>query len=254
MSPLQRSPRPRVGCPVGATRIRSIIERLRRGRPPDSRLFRTRINGRRVGGSEPTSRLATQYPPSWPKQSRRSCLKRLSRGCDYYKPDTRWRRRRPPRTYDCFAMRPGDPGYPSPSSATASVIMRANRPSDTGPEVRLRSALHRSGLRFWRNRTLVAGGVRTRPDILFPRARVAVFVDGCFWHGCPEHGSIPKANSHYWKPKLARNVSRDRITDAALLSSGWAVVRVWEHESTAEAALRVAHLVQKIRRSRSALG
>src|SRR4051794_7890701 len=98
--------------------------------------------------------------------------------------------------------------------------MRANRRRDTAPELAIRSRLHRMGLRF-----RVDAPVRTdvglvRPDILFPRARVAVFIDGCYWHGCPEHGELPKANRSFWKTKFARNRARDSQQTAALSESG----------------------------------
>jgi DNA mismatch endonuclease (patch repair protein) len=79
-----------------------------------------------------------------------------------------------------------------------------------------------------------------RVDIVFPRPRLAVFVDGCFWHCCPEHGGRPKANAEYWTPKLARNVERDRQTDARLRSAGWTVLRIWEHVPPDRAANLVA--------------
>lgn len=141
-------------------------------------------------------------------------------------------------------MKPGESGYPNPTSATASVIMRANPPMNTGPEVRVRSALHRAGFRFRKNRAVAAGGIRARPDVVFPAARVAVFVDGCFWHRCPEHGTSPRSNDDYWTPKLARNVERDQRIDEALSASGWTVIRVWEHEPPAEAATRIATAVR----------
>ena len=82
------------------------------------------------------------------------------------------------------------------------------------------------------------------PDVVFTRARVVVFVDGCFWHGCPEHQVVPARNRDYWVPKLSRNVERDRQADEALSSDGWAVVRVWEHEDVAAAGLRIESLVR----------
>jgi DNA mismatch endonuclease, patch repair protein len=110
--------------------------------------------------------------------------------------------------------------------------MRANRRRDTKPELALRRALHGRGLRYRKDLRLdLAGGARVRPDIAFTARRVAVFVDGCFWHACPQHGTRPAANTWYWEPKLAKNVQRDRAADAALASAGWAVVRVWEHEA-----------------------
>lgn len=81
--------------------------------------------------------------------------------------------------------------------------------------------------------------------MLFTRARVAVFVDGCFWHGCPEHGTWPSNNASWWKAKLLHNMSRDRDTDRRLVEQGWAVVRVWEHDDTTEAARRVEALVRR---------
>jgi DNA mismatch endonuclease, patch repair protein len=108
--------------------------------------------------------------------------------------------------------------------------MRANRRTDTKPEMALRRALHRQGLRYRKDYRLDLDGARVRPDIAFTARRVAVFVDGCFWHACPVHGTKPAANTWYWGPKLARNVERDRAADAALAAAGWRVVRVWEHE------------------------
>jgi DNA mismatch endonuclease (patch repair protein) len=96
--------------------------------------------------------------------------------------------------------------------------------------------LHARGLRFRKDLRLTPDGVHVRPDIVFTRARVAVFVDGCFWHRCPIHGNEPKRNTNYWGPKLDRNVWRDRRQDEALRSVGWTVVRVWEHEPVEKAA------------------
>lgn len=109
--------------------------------------------------------------------------------------------------------------------------MQSNRRRDTGPEKSLRSALHGLGLRFRVDLPIALEGRRpVRPDIVFTRSRVAIFVDGCFWHGCPEHFAAPRSNRTYWGPKIARNVERDSEVTAALTSSGWHVVRVWEHE------------------------
>ena len=127
--------------------------------------------------------------------------------------------------------------YPHPASEGRSANMRANRRTDTKPELALRRALHGRGLRYRKDYRLdLAGGARVRPDIAFTARRVAIFVDGCFWHCCPQHGTRPAANTWYWEPKLQRNVERDRAADAALLAAGWQVVRVWEHE-TLDAAL-----------------
>src|SRR5215469_11123251 len=119
--------------------------------------------------------------------------------------------------------------YPHPSSAGRSANMRANRRTDTKPELALRRALHKLGYRFRKDYRLdLDSGRRVRPDIAFTARRVAVFVDGCFWHACPQHGSKPRANDWYWTPKLARNVERDRVADETLAAAGWQVVRIWE--------------------------
>ena len=115
---------------------------------------------------------------------------------------------------------------------------------DTGPERAVRSELHRRGLRFRLDRAVLAH-VKTRPDLVFTSQRVAVFVDGCFWHCCPEHASWPKANADWWRRKLEANVRRDRLTDAALTDAGWLVIRIWEHESPLEAADRIELAVRE---------
>jgi len=114
--------------------------------------------------------------------------------------------------------------------------MKANRRTDTKPELALRHALHRLGYRYRKDYRLdLVGGRRVRPDIVFTARKLAVFVDGCFWHACPEHGSKPRANEWYWGPKLIKNVERDRVNDAALILAGWTVVRLWEHVPIDEA-------------------
>jgi DNA mismatch endonuclease (patch repair protein) len=117
--------------------------------------------------------------------------------------------------------------------------MRSNRRTGTGPERKLRSELHRRGLRFRVDFPIDAAGLKVRPDIVFTARHVAVFVDGCFWHGCSQHGSVPKANADYWAPKLRRNAERDRENDTRLHAAGWEVIRVWEHENPASAAERI---------------
>jgi DNA mismatch endonuclease, patch repair protein len=140
--------------------------------------------------------------------------------------------------------------HPLPSSEGRSANMRANRRTDTKPEMALRRALHGRGYRYRKDYRLdLAPGQRVRPDIAFTARRVAVFVDGCFWHACPEHGTKPAANTWYWDPKLRRNVERDRAADAALAAAGWEVVRVWEHVPL-EAA--VTAVIEALARSRSA--
>ena len=117
---------------------------------------------------------------------------------------------------------------------------------DTAPELALRSVLHRRGLRY-RVQLHVPGNRRRRIDIAFTRVKVAVFVDGCFWHGCPEHGTRPVANSEWWDWKMQRNQNRDADTNRLLAEHGWVVVRVWEHEDPVEAAERVAEVVRSRR-------
>jgi DNA mismatch endonuclease (patch repair protein) len=125
---------------------------------------------------------------------------------------------------------PKRPAYPKAASPGRAANMRAIRRTDTKPELALRRALHRMGYRFRKDHRLdLDSGRRVRPDIAFTARKVAVFVDGCFWHACPEHGSRPSVNQGYWNPKLVRNVERDRVADAALEQAGWQVVRLWEH-------------------------
>lgn len=135
--------------------------------------------------------------------------------------------------------------YPEPSNATASKIGRANRRRDTKPEIRIRSNLHGRGLRYRKDLLLRSGDVRVRPDVVFTRRRIAVFVDGCFWHGCPDHQHTPKRNREYWAPKLRANVDRDRRVDAALAADGWTVIRIWEHEDPDHASERVEVTVRE---------
>ncbi len=122
--------------------------------------------------------------------------------------------------------------------------MQGNRKRDTRPELALRSELHRRGLRY-RIDTGPLKSLRCRADIVFRRQKVAVFVDGCFWHGCPEHGTSPRTNATYWNAKIARNIERDRFNETELSAAGWAVVRVWEHEAPGDAADRIARALTK---------
>ena len=138
------------------------------------------------------------------------------------------------------------PPAPAPSSVAVHKVMQGNRGSDTRPEVALRSALHRMGLRFRKNARPQAD-LRCRADLVFRAQRIAVFVDGCYWHRCPTHGVMPSQNSRYWRAKLDRNVERGRRKDADLTDAGWTVVRVWEHEPVEVAANRVAAIVASAR-------
>lgn len=117
--------------------------------------------------------------------------------------------------------------------------MRGNRGSDTKPELAVRRALHRRGRRYRVHHPIELDTVRVRPDVVFTRARVAVFIDGCYWHGCPTHGTRARANAGYWSAKIARNRARDIRNDAALQGAGWRVVRAWEHEPVSNVVLRI---------------
>lgn len=121
--------------------------------------------------------------------------------------------------------------------------MQQQKSRDTQPELALRRLLHARGLRY-RVHAQPLKDLRRRADVVFGRARVAVFIDGCFWHGCPQHGNPrPLANTWYWPAKIAGNQARDTDTDQRLRAAGWEVVRVWEHSDPGEVADRVAALV-----------
>ena len=124
--------------------------------------------------------------------------------------------------------------------------MQANRSRDTRPEMAIRRLLHAMGLRY-RVDVRPVKKVRRRADVVFGPARVAVFVDGCFWHCCPEHGSVPATNVDYWVPKLERNVERDEETNALLKKEGWRVIRIWEHQDPVASARRIAKEVENRR-------
>lgn len=134
--------------------------------------------------------------------------------------------------------------FPPAIDVQVSRRMKRTRGRDNDLERALRSELHRLGLRFRLHRKLLPRSTRTA-DVVFPRQRVAVYVDGCFWHGCPVHGTWPKRNAEWWRSKIEANIRRDRDTDARLEELGWLVVRVWEHEAPNEAALRVASAVNE---------
>lgn len=127
---------------------------------------------------------------------------------------------------------------PPTTDAATSRRMSRQRTRDTAPEVALRRALHRLGYRYLVDAPL-PGMPRRRADIVFTARKVAVFVDGCFWHGCPEHGTWPVKNGAWWESKLKANLERDRDTTARLEEIGWTVVRIWEHEGPDEALAAV---------------
>ena len=131
--------------------------------------------------------------------------------------------------------------------------MRAVRGRDTSPEMTLRCSLHRQGLRGYR---VAPRRIRGVPDLAYIGLRLAIFVDGCYWHGCPQHCRRPSSNTEYWHTKIARNVERDQRTTQELRTNGWVVLRLWEHEIMPEprvAVERIAAQLQKLRRARSSL-
>ena len=122
--------------------------------------------------------------------------------------------------------------------------MQANRRRDTQPELALRRFLHARGLRYRVDYRPIPC-LRNKADIVFTRRKVAVFIDGCFWHGCPEHYFASKTNVDYWEPKIEQNRLRDEAVTAAIEEAGWRVIRVWEHESVEEAADRIEAAVRR---------
>ncbi|WP_329338759.1 very short patch repair endonuclease [Streptomyces sp. NBC_00663] len=123
---------------------------------------------------------------------------------------------------------------------------------NTAAELAVRRLLHAAGLRY-RVEYRVPGMARRRIDVAFPGVKVAVLIDGCFWHGCPQHATHPKANAEWWREKLDRNMARDRETTEHLTAEGWTVLRFWEHEAPEDVAVRVAAAVEQ-RRAKQAGG
>jgi DNA mismatch endonuclease, patch repair protein len=138
---------------------------------------------------------------------------------------------------------------PAATDEAARKRMRSTRRRDTAAEMAIRRALHSAGLRY-RIDHPVLDDRRRRVDVVFSRERVAVFVDGCFWHSCPEHRTTPKANRAWWKAKLRANWERDRRTDEELRARGWTVIRSWEHEDPELVAARVRRVVLARRREK----
>lgn len=123
--------------------------------------------------------------------------------------------------------------------------MQGNKRRDTGPELAVRRAVHAAGLRY-RVDFRPLPSLNRRADLVFTKSKVAVFVDGCFWHGCPEHHVIAQTNAAYWAGKVNANRRRDVETDVALHEAGWRVVRAWEHEDSDDVAARVERAVRGI--------
>ncbi|MFJ1585954.1 very short patch repair endonuclease [Streptomyces sp. NPDC088197] len=124
--------------------------------------------------------------------------------------------------------------------------MRRQASRDTTPEVAVRRLLHAAGYRYRLHRP-VPGLRRRTIDIVFPGPKIAVFLDGCFWHGCPAHATRPKSNAEWWREKLDRNMERDLETTSQLSGEGWTVLRFWEHEDPLAVAEHVAEVVEKAR-------
>lgn len=133
---------------------------------------------------------------------------------------------------------------PTPSSKAALNRMKAAKPRDTAPEKALRSELYKRSLSY-RIDVRPVKELNRRADIVFRSTKVAVFVDGCFWHGCPKHGTQAKANAEFWKNKIKRNQERDEETNKLLKKAGWTVVRVWEHEDPEKAGKKIHGIVIK---------
>ncbi|EST37704.1 DNA glycosylase [Streptomycetaceae bacterium MP113-05] len=127
--------------------------------------------------------------------------------------------------------------------------MQAIRSRDTKPEKCIRRLIHAQGLRY-RVAARPLPDLRRTADIVLRPTKVAVFVDGCYWHGCPEHYKVPRVNSDYWSEKIDKNVTRDKETNRKLAEAGWAVLRFWEHESPGDCALRIVETVNGRKRSR----
>jgi DNA mismatch endonuclease (patch repair protein) len=137
---------------------------------------------------------------------------------------------------------------PRASSRLTAERMRRQARRDTAAELAIRTILHRQGLRY-RVDMRVLPGMTRRADVVFRRERIALFVDGCFWHGCPQHRTYPKSNADWWARKIQGNIDRDRDTDQQLQAAGWTVIRVWEHESPEKAAAIVMEAVKRRRKT-----
>ena len=142
-------------------------------------------------------------------------------------------------------------GIPEPSSEEARRRMEAQGQRDTDAELKIRSILHRMGFRYRVDHGPLRE-VRRKADLAFIGPRVAVFVDGCFWHGCPIHGTWPKANAEFWRTKIEANRRRDADTDQRLQEAGWKVIRIWQHDNPEEATRKIARLVRSRSRTKRA--
>lgn len=139
------------------------------------------------------------------------------------------------------------------SNSRVRRVMLGNRSRDTKPEMAVRRACHALGLRYRVDSRPIAT-LRRRADLVFPTERVAVFVDGCYWHGCPVHYVASKSNVGYWHDKIERNVQRDVETNDALREAGWRSIRVWQHDDPSAAATQIAEIVRSRRLRNGGLG
>lgn len=146
---------------------------------------------------------------------------------------------------------PEGKSYLKPSSLAVTNVMKANKKTDTKPEVAIRTRLHRMGFRFRKDCLIRTNGGNCRPDILFRSARLAIFIDGCFWHFCPDHGHMPRSNKQYWEQKLNRNKCRDIKNTSWLKEHGWHVIRLWEHVPTQEAVQIITQKLSELKSNKS---
>ena len=245
LEPQGDDPRCRTTSNLGRKPARSPIPRPRRSRrskmPITGHASRrwSRHDSNCTGSSAPTSSLATSHR-----------LRLVVPRRPGYPDACHWRVR-PHRTILTPVSPEKLPPPPRASTSAVRVVMQGNRRRDTKAELRLRSALHRLGLRFRVDRQIGSGRGAPRPDIAFVRPLLAVFVDGCFWHACPEHGTQPRSNTSYWTAKIARNRVRDAANTQALEALGWGVVRVWEHEDPEVAARAIHELLISRQRERA---
>lgn len=137
--------------------------------------------------------------------------------------------------------------YPKPLNNNVSAVMKANKKTDTVPEKMIRSELHKRGYRFRKNYQIKDSEIHCHVDIVFPRRKIAIFVDGCFWHACPRHGNLPGHNQNYWQKKLERNKVRDQQNTYGLSNRGWKVIRIWEHEETETALSKITKALERKR-------
>ncbi|PXW31271.1 UNVERIFIED_CONTAM: T/G mismatch-specific endonuclease [Williamsia faeni] len=140
----------------------------------------------------------------------------------------------------------GSSWRPPPSSVAVQARMARQRQRDTDAETQVRKYLHANGIRF-RVDAKLEPDLRTKGDIVWRGLKLVVFIDGCFWHGCPEHATRPKANARWWAEKLDANIARDRKTDAELARRGWSVLRFWEHELPEDVAQSIAARLEALR-------